>query len=108
MVRSTEAIGAYALDASGNVLLISPVAESVSGYDFSDIRHHHYLEYVPADAAPQVSANFERALSGERVEGAVEILTATGGRIQIGFTAQPDRDATGTVIGITGTVWLDD
>ena len=108
MVRSTEAIGAYALDAKGNVVLVSPVAESVSGYDFAELRNHHYLEYVPAEFAPQASASFERALNGERVEGEVEILTAAGGTRQIGFTAQPDRDSSGTVIGITGTVWLDD
>ena len=107
MVRSTEAIGAYALDARGKVLLVSPVAESVSGYDFAAIRNHHFLEYVPAELAPQVNANFERALSGERVEGEVEILMADGGTLQIGFTAQPDRDSSGTVIGITGTVWVD-
>ena len=108
MVRSTEAIGAYALDANGNVVLVSPAAESVSGYDFAAVRNHHYLEYVPAEVAPQVSANFERAMAGERVEGEMEILTAGGRKRQIGFTAQPDRDSSGTVIGITGTVWVDD
>lgn len=108
MVRSTEAIGAFALDADGNVVLVSPMAESVSGYDFSALRNHHYLEYVPAELAPEATQNFESAMSGKRIEGAVEILTAGGGTVEIGYTAQPDRDSDGQVIGITGTVWLSD
>ena len=108
MVRSTEAIGAYALDAEGKVMLVSPMAESVSGYEFSAIRNHHYLEYVPAEVAPEVTANFDRAMGGEHVEGEMVILTADGGNLTVGFTAQPDINSDGTVIGITGTVWLDD
>jgi len=107
VIRSSEELGAYALDAQGKVLLASPVAESLSGWDFSDLRHHHYLEYVPPELASQVKENFERAMNGERIEGAVQIVTADGSQVGIGFTVQPDKDAGETVIGVSGTVWLD-
>jgi len=107
MPRWTEELGAFALDREGNVTLASPIAEEISGQDLEHLRKQHYLEYIGVDDRDAARAIFEKALGGSSVKGSQRIVTSDGSAVMVGYTAQPDRQVDGEIVGVTGTVWLE-
>ena len=107
MPRWTEEIGAFAVGRDGTVTLASPLAENIAGIDLEELLTQHYLEFFGAGDVPDAQALFERALAGETIEGSQNIVRPDGAEIKVGFTAQPDRNAEGEIVGITGTVWTE-
>lgn len=107
MPRWTEELGAFALDLDGNVTLASPLAEQISGTDLTALLDQHFLEFIaPADRG-DAQAIFDRAVQGDKVQGVREIVIAGGPALTVGYTIQPDREEHGAIVGVTGTVWME-
>ena len=107
MPRWTEELGAFALDLDGNVTLASPLAEEISGIDLTALLDQHFLAFIsPADRS-DAQAVFDKAVQGHKVEGVRQIVVAGGAELTVGYTIQPDREEHGTIVGVTGTVWME-
>ena len=107
MPRWTEELGAFALDLDGNVTLASPLAEQISGADLTLLLEQHFLEFIAPDNRNEAQAIFDRAVQGHKVEGVQQIVIAGGAELTVGYTIQPDREDDGAIVGVTGTVWME-
>lgn len=101
--RYSEDLGAFAVDAEGNIFMASPRTLEMTGYELWDLLGHPFADYMTEDSLPAAMDNFARALAGEQTDVELGIRRKDGSVLRVRARASPDREGD-KIVGAVGTI----
>lgn len=103
MSRYAEDLGAFSVDAEGNIFMASPRTLEMTGYDLWDLMGHPFAGYITEESLPAAMVSFARTLAGEQTEVELGIRRKDGSTLRVRARASPDREGE-KVVGAVGTI----
>jgi len=93
----------YATDQNGIITYISPVIESLAGYDPSEIIGRSYTDFIYPEDLPRITAQFQKLMAGHIEQSDYRILTKSGEIRWVRTSSRPKlRD--GLATGLRGVL----
>lgn len=103
MGRYSEDLGAFSVDAEGNIFMASPRTLEMTGYELWDLLGRPFAGYISEDSLPAAMDNFSKTLAGEQTDVELGIRRKDGSILRVRARAAPDRDGD-KVVGAVGTI----
>jgi two-component system cell cycle sensor histidine kinase/response regulator CckA len=82
----------YTLDRNGRITSLNKAFETITGWKREDWLGRELIGLVPPDQHARLIEQFGTILSGSRVEGESDLMTASGGTVTLFNSAAPLRD----------------
>lgn len=103
MAHSYEDLGAYSVARDGTIIMASPRALQMIGYDLFELLGRSFTEFIVEDSLEEAMNNFELTLQGHDTDVVVGLKKKEGGVLRVRARSTPDRQD-GEVIGAIGTI----
>ncbi|WP_261220491.1 PAS domain S-box protein [Ancylothrix sp. D3o] len=96
----------FTRDAAGTWTFLNPAWSEITGFSVEETLGTNFIDYIHPEDRPAVTEKIQRLLNSQQEYSQYEVryLKKTGGFCWIEVYARPTANATGTIIGITGTL----
>lgn len=99
----SEELGAFSVGRDGTIVMVSPRALEMIGYELFEVLGKNFSEFVADGSLPLAMEAFATTLEGKPTEIELELRKKDGGTIRVRARSSPDR-VDDQVLGSIGTV----
>lgn len=103
VAHSSEELGAFSVARDGTIVMASPRALEMTGYELFDLLGKPFADLIADESAAQARASFAETLQGKDTDVEITILKKDGGTVRVRARSTPDRDGD-EILGSIGTL----
>lgn len=103
MAHSSEELGAFSVGRDGSVIMASPRALEMIGYDLFEVLGKPFADFIAEGSLEDAMKSFELTLQGNETDVELGLRKKDGNVLRIRARSIPDRDG-GEILGAVGTI----
>lgn len=103
VAHSSEELGAFSVARDGTIVMASPRALEMTGYELFDLLGKSFADFIAEESSADAMSKFAETLQGEDTDSEIVIRKKDGGTVRVRARSSPDRDGD-EILGSIGTL----
>lgn len=103
MAHSSEELGAFSVARDGTIVMASPRALEMTGYELFDMLGKSFADFIAEESTADAMSKFAETLQGKDTDSEIVIRKKDGGTVRVRARSTPDRDGD-EILGSIGTL----